>query len=65
MIILLLGLNNVFTGKFDADDSEAKRLRKDVERNKEVISRDSVFNPLVNHSHHIEPDSRQPRRSRF
>ena len=31
MIVLLLGLDQLFTGRFDADSSDANRLRDEVE----------------------------------
>lgn len=48
MVILLLGLDQIFTGKFDADGDEAKQLRDDVEQNRNVISDNSIFTSLVN-----------------
>lgn len=61
MIILLLGLDHVFTGKFDSDSSDATRLRDEVEKHQEVISDNSVFDPLVRHSRRSDCTRRQPR----
>lgn len=61
MIMLLLGLDHVFTGKFDSDSSDATRLRQEVEKHQEVISDNSVFDPLVQHSRKVEGTRGQPR----
>lgn len=63
MIILLLGLNQVFTGEFDSDDSDAVRLRREVEKNQEVISEDSVFNTLLRHPQRVDAHDRMSKRS--
>lgn len=55
MVILLLGLDQIFTGKFDADGTEAKLLRDDVEQNRNVISDNSIFTSLVNKTRNGNP----------
>lgn len=50
MIMLLLGLDHLFIGRFDADDISADELKEDVEKSKDVISDNNVFHAFVSRS---------------
>lgn len=63
MIVLLLGLDQLFTGRFDADSSDANRLRDEVEKHKDVISDNNVFNSLVQRSRKLHDTSTESKRN--
>lgn len=48
--MLLLGIDQLFTGKFNADDERANQLRRDVKNKGEVISDNNIFKSLVSDS---------------
>ncbi len=50
MIMLLLGLDHLFVGRLDTDDSLTGELKKDVEKSKDVISDKNIFYMLVSKS---------------
>ena len=50
MMMLLLGIDQLFTGKFNADDERAYQLRHDVKNKGEVISDNNIFKSLVSDS---------------
>jgi len=50
MTMLLLGIDQLFTGKFNADDERANQLRRDVKNKGEVISDNNIFKSLVSDS---------------
>lgn len=50
MVVLLLGIDQLFTGKFNADDERANQLRHDVKNKGEVISDNNIFKSLVSDS---------------
>lgn len=50
MMMLLLGIDQLFTGKFNADDEQANQLRHDVRNKGEVISDNNIFKSLVSDS---------------
>ena len=50
MVLILLGINHLFAGNFDADEDDAAELRKDLDERKDVISDQSVFHDLVKDS---------------
>lgn len=47
MVILLLGINHIFSGNFNARTEDADRLRRDLEEKEDVITEDNVFESLV------------------
>lgn len=47
MVVLLLGINHLFSGTFNSDTDDADQLRKDVDDSPEVITDKSIFHGLV------------------
>lgn len=47
MILLLLSVNHFLRGDFDARQSDADRLREELDNKREVITDESIFNRLV------------------
>lgn len=47
MILVLLGINHIFSGNFTTDDSEVDDLRIDVMESDDVITDHNVFTELV------------------
>lgn len=52
MILVLLSINHLFSGNFDARESDAERLREDVTESDDVITGQNVFHELVNVREH-------------
>lgn len=50
MVMILLGLDQLFSGKFNSDQDKVSELREEVEHRREVISDNSVFHGLVSKS---------------
>ena len=58
MVLILLGINHLFSGSFDTREQDAEELRNDVRESPEVISRQSVFHGFVeNGSRSTSPKS--------
>lgn len=47
MILLLLGINHIFSGSFSIEDTEVDNLRQELEETNEVISNNGAFTELV------------------
>lgn len=47
MILVLLGINHLFSGNFSVDEAEVDDLRNDIRESKDVISDHGVFTELV------------------
>lgn len=47
MVLLLLGINQLFSGNFDSRKEDIVELREDVEKRKDVITTKSIFSSLV------------------
>lgn len=47
MILLLLGINHIFSGSFSVDESEVDDLRQEIRETKDVISNHGAFTELV------------------
>ncbi|MBD5195004.1 MAG: hypothetical protein HDS12_04800 [Bacteroides sp.] len=47
MILVLLGINHIFSGNFTTDDSDIDDLRNDIIESDDVISEQNAFTELV------------------
>lgn len=47
MVLMLLGINHIFSGSFDAKSEDADELRRDLEDNVDVISQQNLLSELV------------------
>lgn len=47
MIMVLLGIDQLFTGRFNADNDKARRLRDELENERDVITDSSLFSSIV------------------
>ncbi|MDE6006419.1 MAG: hypothetical protein K2G67_02565 [Muribaculaceae bacterium] len=47
MILVLLGINHIFSGNFSVDSSDMDDLRQEVNESDEVISNNGAFTELV------------------
>ena len=47
MILVLLSINHLFSGNFDAAEEDAEHLREDIREDDKVITGHSVFHELV------------------
>lgn len=47
MVFLLLSIDHLFTGSFNADQKDADRLREDVDTRDEVIGKRSLFHEFL------------------
>lgn len=47
MVLILLGINHLFSGNFATREQDAERMRHDVDHKEDVITDDSVFHNLV------------------
>lgn len=47
MILLLIGINHLFSGSFSVKESEIDDLRQDVLESEDVISDKNIFTELV------------------
>lgn len=50
VVMILLGLDQLFSGKFNSDQDKVRELRDEVEHRRDVISDNSVFRGLVSKS---------------
>lgn len=48
MVVIILGIGHIFSGQFESDAAETRRLRDEVKSEEEVIGHGSVFHSLVN-----------------
>lgn len=47
MILVLLGINHIFSGNFNVNEAEVDNLREDLKKSEDVISDHGVFTELV------------------
>lgn len=47
MILVLIGINHLFSGNFDLSQSDIDDMRHDLNDKEDVITENSVFNELV------------------
>lgn len=47
MILLLLSLNHIFSGNFNARNKDAETLREDIKTRNDVITDQNLFRALV------------------
>jgi hypothetical protein len=47
MVMILLGMNCLLRGDFSTIEEDEMRMRSDLENNRDVITKDSVFHEFV------------------
>ncbi len=47
MVVILLGIGQLSSGRFDTDTSDIDKLRDEVDNREEVISRRSIFHEFL------------------
>lgn len=47
MVLILLGINHIFSGNFDVAREDEESLRRDLEEKEDVITEKSVFSELL------------------
>ncbi|MBD5288455.1 MAG: hypothetical protein HDS28_05200 [Bacteroides sp.] len=47
MVMILLGINQLFTGNFHTEEEEINQLRKDIDEKDDVITSQSLFRKFL------------------